>query len=75
MDCPVDGVDRLLRRLTPAPPERVRAVRAIEVLEQVETPEARLLLQTLAGGAPEAVVTREARASLERLTRRAAAGP
>jgi RNA polymerase sigma factor (sigma-70 family) len=52
-------------------PELLREVRAVEALEHAGTPEARALLQRLAGGAPEARLTREAKASLERLARRA----
>jgi hypothetical protein len=51
-------------------PELLRAIRGVEVLERIGTPEARRLLQALAGGAPDARLTREARASLVRLTRR-----
>ena len=40
---------------------------AVEVLEQAGTPEATQLLQALASGAPEALLTREARASWQRL--------
>ena len=39
--------------------------------EHLGTPEARRLLERLAEGAPEVRLTREARASLERLARRA----
>jgi WD40 repeat protein len=46
---------------------RLRAVRAVEVLEHCGTAEARKLLQALADGAPEALLTREARAALQRL--------
>jgi WD40 repeat protein len=49
--------------------KRLRAVRAVEVLEHIATPQARQLLQKLAEGAPEARLTREARASLGRLNR------
>jgi RNA polymerase sigma factor (sigma-70 family) len=46
-----------------------QALLAIDVLEQLETVEARQLLERLAGGAPEATLTQEARASLDRLSR------
>lgn len=61
-------VERLLDRLA-APisdPSRLRAVRAVEVLENIGTTEARALLETLAGGAPEALLTREACESCRR---------
>jgi hypothetical protein len=41
--------------------------RAVEALERAGSPEAVRLLRTLAGGAPEARLTREARAALDRL--------
>jgi WD40 repeat protein len=50
-------------------PESLRTLRAIEVLEHIGSEEARTALETLAGGAPEARLTREAKASLERLAR------
>jgi RNA polymerase sigma factor (sigma-70 family) len=53
-------------------PDRLRAVRALEMLEQVGTPEAKKLLAELAQGAPEAWLTREAKAALGRLKRPAA---
>jgi WD40 repeat protein len=52
--------------------EEVRTIRALELLEQLGTPEARTLLQTLAKGAPNADLTREAKAILDRLERRRA---
>ncbi len=47
--------------------ERLRQERALEVLEGMGTPEAKKLLESLAKGAPQAWVTREARAALDRL--------
>jgi hypothetical protein len=50
-------------------PERIRSIRAIEVLEHTGLPEARRILERLAGGAAGATLTEEAKASLKRLTR------
>jgi dipeptidyl aminopeptidase/acylaminoacyl peptidase len=62
---------RLLRVLEASPSaEMVRLVRAIEVLDHVGSAEARELLETLAQGAPESRLTREARAALAHLDRR-----
>jgi hypothetical protein len=61
-------LDRIQTRTLPS--EQLRAVRAVAVLEHVASPEARRLLAALAKGAPEARLTQEAKASLERLTRR-----
>jgi WD40 repeat protein len=46
--------------------ERLRGYRAVEVLEMIGTSEARQLLRTLADGDPGAVLTKCARAALER---------
>jgi hypothetical protein len=46
--------------------ERLRSYRAVEILEIVGTPEARLVLQVLAEGAPDALVTQSAQAALKR---------
>jgi RNA polymerase sigma factor (sigma-70 family) len=61
----------LLARAQGAPfrPEGLAALRALAVLEGAGTPDARDLLQALARGLPEARLTREARAALERLAR------
>jgi hypothetical protein len=48
----------------------LRAVRAVEVLERIGTAESRKLLEHLASGDPAARLTREARASLDRLTQK-----
>ena len=56
--------------VAPEPPEARRQRRALRALEQMGSPDARQLLQRLAQGAPEARLTLEAKASLERLARR-----
>jgi Tol biopolymer transport system component len=48
----------------------LRILRAIEVLEHMDRAESRDILHALSGGAPESAVTREAKASLQRLARR-----
>jgi hypothetical protein len=66
----------LLRELGPArPPERLRELRSVEVLEHLGTPDAQQALASLARGAAVARLTREAKASLERLARRHVSGP
>ena len=47
--------------------EPLRQARAVEVLENIGNPQARQLLEKLAAGAPQANLTRDARATLERL--------
>jgi WD40 repeat protein len=66
-------VNRLLGELKPDSPRRLAVLRAIKMLEQHGTPAARALLHVLAKGAERAWLTQEARASLQRLARRAAA--
>jgi WD40 repeat protein len=61
----VDSLDAPLRQ-----PDEVRAVRAVEVLERINTAEARRLLEILTKGDADARLTREARASLQRLAAR-----
>ena len=56
-------------------PESLRVLRSVEVLEHIGTPDARDVLRKLARGAPEARLTREAEASLERLAKRHSAKP
>ena len=66
-------VERLLEALEgqdSAPyPDWLRARRAIHILEHIEDPEAPKLLHTLAGGAPESWLTKEAQAVLDRRSR------
>jgi WD40 repeat protein len=59
----------LQKWLQPRMPQRLREVRAVLVLEARGTAEARRLLQRLAGGAPEARLTQEAKMALGRLPR------
>jgi hypothetical protein len=71
---------RRIEQVLPAPwpvrsRELLRSVRAVWVLEQVGTPEARKTLRRLAAGAPGARLTREAKAALRRLERRATGTP
>jgi WD40 repeat protein len=47
--------------------EQVRELRAVEALEQAGTPQARRLLEALAGGDADARLTREAKAALRRV--------
>jgi RNA polymerase sigma factor (sigma-70 family) len=70
-------VEELLEGLRTAAvvPERLRELRAVEVLEHIDTLEARQVLQTLADGSPEARLTCETRAALDRLARRRPAAP
>ncbi len=55
-------------------PQRLRELRAVEVLEHVGTAEAQAVLKTLAAGAVDARLTREAKASLERMRKKQATG-
>jgi hypothetical protein len=67
-------VDDLLSRLKldgSLPAENLRQLRAFEVLEKINTLEARQMLQILSRGAEGAWLTREAKATLERLDARA----
>ncbi len=51
-------------------PEVLQSMRAVAILEHIATPEARRLLLALTRGAPEAPLTQEATAALERLEKR-----
>jgi hypothetical protein len=65
-------ITELMERLAP---ERLRPLRAIEALEHIGNSEAQDCLGKLAQGAPEARLTQEAKASLERLKKRSTASP
>ena len=54
----------------PLSSEQLHVLRGVEVLEQTGTSGARQVLKVLTTGAPEARLTREAKASLERLAGR-----
>lgn len=53
----------------------MRELRSLEVLEHIATPEARQVLEKLAGGSAEARLTQEAKASLARLAARSGVRP
>ena len=55
--------------------QSLRDIRGVQVLEHIATPEARDLLKKLSGGVPEARLTQEARAAVERLVKGATARP
>jgi hypothetical protein len=64
-------LERLLEQITgrtSAP--LMRGLRAVEVLEHSGTSESKQILLAVAGGAPQAQLTLEAKASLQRLARR-----
>jgi WD40 repeat protein len=63
-------VEHLLEKL--AAPRQLQEYRAIEVLERIGTSEAEKVLKEVAAGAPAARMTREAKVSLERLSRKPA---
>ncbi len=63
-------LERLRAPLTQ--PELLQALRAVAVLEDIDTSQARQILKELANGAPHSRITREAKASLERMQRRSA---
>jgi hypothetical protein len=50
--------------------ELLRALRVAAILEDIASPEARKMLEGLAQGTPEARLTQEARAALQRLGKR-----
>jgi WD40 repeat protein len=67
---PLEVRQRIETLLLKTERQMLRTLRAIEVLEHIGTPEAKQVLETLATGAEHARLTREAKASLERLKKR-----
>jgi outer membrane protein assembly factor BamB len=65
-------VEQLLAAVSDLPlsGERLAAFRSLTILEHSETPDARTLLEQLAAGLPDARLTTEARATIDRLGRR-----
>jgi roadblock/LC7 domain-containing protein len=63
----LEKIDRAKQGLTP---ESMRGLRAVGVLEHIGTVPARQLLAGLAEGSAEALLTQDAKASLQRLARR-----
>jgi WD40 repeat protein len=65
-------VEALLKKLGPpfTAPDLLRSIRAVEVLERIGSMDARLLLETLASGGRGHRLTEEARAALDRLSKR-----
>jgi hypothetical protein len=71
----IPGLKEPPRRLLPPPElwplsERLRSSRAVAALERSREPSAKLLLETLADGAPRSPLTREAKSALARLQQR-----
>jgi WD40 repeat protein len=68
--------EAILAQLDPAgSPSRLRALRTVEALEYIGTPAAQEVMKTVSQGAPEARLTQEAKASLERLAKKTLAAP
>jgi RNA polymerase sigma factor (sigma-70 family) len=68
-------LEALLKALEQPSREALGELRAVAVLERLGTTESRDLLKELSEGDPRARLTREAKASLERLARRSAVPP
>jgi WD40 repeat protein len=64
-------LERLLEKVNVQKPvdDRLREWRAIELLQLAATPEAKAVLESLAGGAPGARMTREAVSALDRMSK------
>jgi hypothetical protein len=62
-------IQQLLEQLAAPSSVQLQSLRAVEALERIGKPPAKQVLETLASGAPNARLTREAKASLQRLSR------
>lgn len=62
-------IERLLERIDSGqlPSEQMRGLRGVYVLEQLGSPEARRVLERVANGAPDAMLTRAAKVAAEKL--------
>src|SRR5262249_33780830 len=60
-------LEEIVQQAEAASSDRLRYLRAVETLEWIGTPEALSMLDRLAGGGPDATLTREAKASAQRL--------
>jgi WD40 repeat protein len=71
-----ERAEKLLTLLEPfaLSPEDLRELRVLEILERIGSREARQVLEGLAKGAPEAMLTQEAGAAVERLRRKQGGG-
>ena len=67
-------IEALLVKQSRWPGLPLQTWRSLAVLERLGTSEARNVLEKLAGGAPEARLTQEARAALQRLRQRGLVG-
>jgi WD40 repeat protein len=65
-----ERIERLLDNQQRLTPTKLASLRALEVLEWMDDPKAEVLLSELAKGEAEAVLTREAQATLKRLQKK-----
>jgi predicted DNA-binding protein len=66
------GIERLLSSMEQPSLELLRDLRAVEVLEHIGDSQAKKVLEILAGGEDSFRLTKEAKASLDRLNKRMA---
>jgi hypothetical protein len=63
-------IEELILKTRICPKARLRDLRAIQIVEYIGTRQSKSILEELAKGAPESVITQESKASLERLNGR-----
>ncbi|HEY7424448.1 MAG TPA: WD40 repeat domain-containing protein [Gemmataceae bacterium] len=70
-------IEKILAQLNEyhLPSDTLRALRALACLEYMGVKDARLVIESLSRGSPEARLTREATAAMDRLNRKTSAGP